>query len=224
MCSPTSQHQEAMDSPRRSRIENAASLAEIISAVAVVISLVYVASEIQQNTRALQESNAQVVLTLGHSWSDWFRDESFAAAAVVAYEDPSEMTAVQERQVSAWIGRGLDVWESAFSSRQEGLMTDELFDAWDGTYLTSFGPADTSELSYLPLEDFDRDAPRAPVQEVVIVEQGGGGGSADGWLLAALFFILIGGAIRRIWRRRHDELIRIDSPAPIWRSNSELSQ
>ena len=125
-----------MDSPRRSRIENAASIAEIISAVAVVISLVYVASEIQQNTRALQESNAQVVLTLGHSWSDWFRDESFAAAVVVAYEDPSEMTAVQERQVSAWIGRGLDVWESAFSSRQEGLMTDELFDAWDASFVT----------------------------------------------------------------------------------------
>ena len=126
-----------MNSPRRSRIENAASLAEIISAVAVVISLVYVASEIQQNTRALQESNAQVVLTLGHSWSDWFRDESFAAAAVVAYEDPSEMRAVQERQVSAWIGRGLDVWESAFSSRQEGLMTDELFDVRDMHVLVS---------------------------------------------------------------------------------------
>ena len=99
----------------------------------------------------------------------------------------------------------------------------ELFDAWDGTYLTSFGPADTSELSYLPLEDFDRDAPAAPVQEVIIVEQGGGGGSADGWMLAGLFLVLIGGAIRRIWRRRHDELIRIDSPAPIWRSNGEIS-
>lgn len=98
----------------------------------------------------------------------------------------------------------------------------ELFDAWDGTYLTSFGPADTSEQSYLPLEDFDRDAPAAPVQEVIVVEQGGGGGSADGWLIAALILILVGGAIRRIWRRRHDQLIRIDSPAPIWRSNGEM--
>ena len=99
----------------------------------------------------------------------------------------------------------------------------ELFDAWDGTYLAGFGPADTSELSYLPLEDFDRDAPAAPVQEVIIVEQSGGGGSADGWLLACLFFVLIGGAIRRIWRRRHDELVRIDSPAPIWRSNGGVN-
>lgn len=124
---------------RRSRIENAALLAEIVSAVAVVISLVYVASEIKQNTRALQESNAQVVLTLGHSWSDWFRDETFAAAVVVAYADPADLTAVQSRQVSAWIGRGLDVWESAFSSRQEELMSDELFDAWDASFVALMG-------------------------------------------------------------------------------------
>jgi hypothetical protein len=99
----------------------------------------------------------------------------------------------------------------------------ELFDAWDGTYLTSFGPADTSELSYLPLEDFDRDKPLPPVREVVIVEQGGGGGSVDGWFLAAMFLVLLAGGIRRICRHRNDALMRIDSPAPIWRSNGETT-
>lgn len=94
----------------------------------------------------------------------------------------------------------------------------ELFDAWDGSFLAEFGPADTSELSYLPLEDFDRDAP--VVREVIVVEEGGGG-SIDGWFFAALFLVLIGGAIRRIWRHRHDALMRIDTPAPIWRSNGQ---
>ncbi len=98
----------------------------------------------------------------------------------------------------------------------------ELFDAWDGTYLASFGPADTSELSYLPLEDFERDKPAPPGREVVIVEQGGGG-SIDGWFIGGLFLVLIGGAIRRIWRHRHDALMRIDTPAPIWRSNGEIN-
>lgn len=36
----------------------------------------------------------------------------------------------------------------------------ELFDAYDGAFLASFGPADTSALAYLPLEDFRRDDPR----------------------------------------------------------------
>ena len=56
----------------------------------------------------------------------------------------------------------------------------ELFDAYDGTYLASFGPEDTSELSLLPLEDSTRDTP-AGGQTQVVVNSGGGGGST-GWL------------------------------------------
>jgi hypothetical protein len=92
----------------------------------------------------------------------------------------------------------------------------ELFDAYDGTYLASFGPADTSELGYLPLEDFNRDAP-AP--EVIVVSESGGGGAIDSWMLAGLLLLLVGTAGRKIWRRRNDELMRIDSPAPIWRTS-----
>jgi hypothetical protein len=61
----------------------------------------------------------------------------------------------------------------------------ELFDAWDGSYLASFGPEDTSELAYLPLEDFNRDEP-----VVVVVEQGGGG-AAGIWLLLPLMFVAL---------------------------------
>lgn len=49
----------------------------------------------------------------------------------------------------------------------------ELFDAYDGTYLTSIGPEDTSELSVLPLEDSMRDAVQGD-GTVVIVDSGGG--------------------------------------------------
>ncbi len=90
----------------------------------------------------------------------------------------------------------------------------ELIDAYDGSFLASFGPADTSELAYLPLEDYERDT---PIEEVrVVVNRGGGGGAMDGWLLSALMLILLASAIRKIWRRRNDMLMRIDSPAPCW--------
>ncbi len=46
----------------------------------------------------------------------------------------------------------------------------ELYDTWDGAFVAEIGPADTSALSFLPLEDAERDKPR-----VVVVEQGGGG-------------------------------------------------
>ena len=94
----------------------------------------------------------------------------------------------------------------------------ELFDAFDGAYVASYGPDETSALSFLPLEDFNRDA---PVQEVVIIESHGGGGSLDGWLLSFLILVLLISASRKIWRHRNDALVRIDSPAPVWRTSSD---
>jgi hypothetical protein len=90
----------------------------------------------------------------------------------------------------------------------------ELFDAYDGTFLASFGPEDSSAVSFLPLEDFHRDA---PVQEVVIVESHGGGGALDAWLVGVLLLLLLGRALVRTGRHRDDALVRIDTPAPLWR-------
>ena len=55
----------------------------------------------------------------------------------------------------------------------------ELFDAFDDTFLAWFGPDDTSELAFLPLEDAERDAVVIP--EVIVVNHGGGGSLS--WLL-----------------------------------------
>lgn len=56
----------------------------------------------------------------------------------------------------------------------------ELFDAYDGSFLASIGPEDTSELSYLPLEDSTRDVAQGETTQVVV--SSGGGGSV-GWLV-----------------------------------------
>lgn len=58
----------------------------------------------------------------------------------------------------------------------------ELFDAWDDSFLTWFGPEDTSELAFLPLEDATRDVADEP--DVIVVNRSGGG-------LAGPVFILL---------------------------------
>ena len=58
----------------------------------------------------------------------------------------------------------------------------ELFDAYDDSFLASFGPLDTSALAFLPLEDSDRDV---PVETTVVVVEDGGG-SLDWLTLLAL--------------------------------------
>ena len=58
----------------------------------------------------------------------------------------------------------------------------ELFDAWDDSFLAWFGPEDTSELAFLPLEDATRDVADEP--NVIVVNRSGGG-------LAGPVFILL---------------------------------
>ena len=93
----------------------------------------------------------------------------------------------------------------------------ELFDAVENSFLTSFGPDETSALSFLPLEDFNRDA---PIDDIPIAVSHGGGGAADAWTIGILLLLLVVRTARKMWRHRNDALVRIDSPAPCWDSHT----
>ena len=66
----------------------------------------------------------------------------------------------------------------------------ELFDAYDDAFVASFGPEDTSELSFLPLEDIGRDT---PISSSVTINRGGGGGAFG---IFALLLLTIAAARR----------------------------
>ena len=90
----------------------------------------------------------------------------------------------------------------------------EVFDSFDGAFLASFGPEDSSTTSFLPLEDFNRDT---PVREVTVVVSEGGGGALSLWLFGLLSFLLLFKLIKRMNRNREEALLRVESPAPAWR-------
>jgi hypothetical protein len=70
----------------------------------------------------------------------------------------------------------------------------ELFDGYNDDFLASYGPIDTSELAFLPLEDANRDVPYIPPPTTVVVHEHGG---SLGWLsLLALLSVLCGRALR----------------------------
>lgn len=75
----------------------------------------------------------------------------------------------------------------------------ELFDSYDGEFLASFGPEDTSELSFLPLEDANRDDPNFD-RPVVVVD---GGGAVSWWMISTMLLLLLGTSLRK--HRRHPQ-------------------
>ena len=70
----------------------------------------------------------------------------------------------------------------------------ELYDTFDGSFVASFGPVDTSELSFLPLEDFQRDDPHfhPPAHG-----HKHGGGAADLFFVGILGLFAAGSILRR---------------------------
>ena len=83
----------------------------------------------------------------------------------------------------------------------------ELFDSFDGEFLVDFGPEDSSELSFLPLEDFNRDDPNFD-DHVVVVH--GGGGAVSWWMISMMLLLLLGTSLRNNRKRRQKAPIRID--------------
>ena len=77
---------------------------------------------------------------------------------------------------------------------------NELFDGYNDRYLASYGPVDTPELAFLPLEDSDRDVPYVPPpppSTTVVVHDHGG---ALGWPMLVL---LLGvGLLRKLRQER----------------------
>ena len=73
----------------------------------------------------------------------------------------------------------------------------EVFDAHTGEFLAFFGPEDTSELAFLPLEDIDRDT---PATETRITVNSGGGGASD---LILLMMLAVSAAVFKLRRLRY---------------------
>ena len=82
----------------------------------------------------------------------------------------------------------------------------ELFDSYDGAFLAEFGPEDTSELSFLPLEDANRDDPHFD-DPVVIIH--GGGGATGWWMISMMLLLLLGTSLRNNRERRQKAPIRV---------------
>lgn len=74
----------------------------------------------------------------------------------------------------------------------------ELFDGYNDQFLASYGPVDTPELAFLPLEDSNRDVPYVPPPTTVVVHDHGG---AFG--LPSLLLLFAGaGLLRKLREKR----------------------
>ncbi len=111
-------------------------LVEFGAALTVLLGLVFVGLELRQNTNAIQVTNHQSSIALGMELGAWIRDPEFAETFELALRDFSKLTPVQKIQFDSYVGNELNIWEFTFYTHNDGMMSEEIWNGWDGWFRT----------------------------------------------------------------------------------------
>jgi hypothetical protein len=106
-------------------------LGEFISAIAVVISLVYLAVQIRQNTRVVRASAEQAVFESGIGLDRTIvSDPELTQIWYLGRWNPDELTKEQEHRFRHLMSILYRDFENLYYLHQKGLVDDRIFDGW----------------------------------------------------------------------------------------------
>ncbi|HSM08473.1 MAG TPA: hypothetical protein VLA33_05590 [Gemmatimonadota bacterium] len=121
---------------RRVNWEALGTVAELVGAAGVIVSIVYVAMEIQQNTRQVEEaSRAEQLMQLDAAFENFSRqrllvaqDPDVARIWLTGAEDPSSLSPVERFRFEAMVGDFLHASQVLYSRTDEGALYPEVWD------------------------------------------------------------------------------------------------
>jgi hypothetical protein len=113
-----------------------ASVAEIISAVAVVFSLLYVGYEISRNTEIMDSEQNLAIFESMRSWEQLLIvDEELADLYVRAPSEFETFSNTEQLQYRFFIAQYAGIWEQAFEGHQDHLIGTETWISWNNAFL-----------------------------------------------------------------------------------------
>lgn len=116
-------------------------IAEIISAAAVVISLIYVGLEIRRSTLE-SEADVQSELLSYTVQRRILVIESSDLSSLLAkgYADPTRLLPDETLRFQSYIELFYVAWERAYMTNAAGVLSDELFDLWNTWFISVAEP------------------------------------------------------------------------------------
>ncbi len=113
-------------------LSDLANLGQIIGALAVVVSLIYVALQIRQNTNAVRSAVAQVVHEHFASWYHLLAaDAELSQVAVNGLQDYASLSERNKARFIATFMAFLSYSQNAFLKWREGLLEPPLWMGWE---------------------------------------------------------------------------------------------
>ena len=117
-----------------------ANLGQIIGALAVVISLFYVASQIRQNTNAVRSATAQ---TVHEHFANWYHlvaaDDELAQIVAKGLRNYGSLSEKERVRFIAAFMAFLSYSQNAFLKWRQGLLAPSLWLGWEQVMMNLFG-------------------------------------------------------------------------------------
>ena len=118
------------------KLSDWANVAEIVGAAAVIVTLVYVAVQIEQNTIAVEASTRQGRLDYGRQQTELLITQPGLAKFVLEAEKNADALNEEDRllfyEFTTW---RMATWELTYQEYVDGLMDEETWAAWNGYYM-----------------------------------------------------------------------------------------
>jgi hypothetical protein len=122
-------------SSKREHIECAALVAEIVGAFAVIVSVVYLAVQIADNTRALQSEGHYNALQLAQRPLELLiSDVELAEIVAAGYAAPDTLSAANRERFDMYQVMAFNAWEYLFYAHQAESIPDKLWTGADAYY------------------------------------------------------------------------------------------
>ena len=110
---------------RKLQLSEWASFAEIISAIAVIISLLYVGYQINENTGEVRAANRQQLVNRAHSATMGFATNPEIAGVMAKVAEGRELTPLEQSQYAFSVRAVLYDVQEAFLLHREGRLSEE---------------------------------------------------------------------------------------------------
>ncbi|MGQ0813516.1 MAG: hypothetical protein ACT4O1_03535 [Gemmatimonadota bacterium] len=113
-------------------LQDFGSLAEILSAVAVLVSLVYLATQIRQNTIALRQTMSQSVAVGGTEFArSIYEDPDLSDLFFRGVASWHTLSASEQNRMRLVFHSQFRLWENLYFQHLHGVMDDEAWEGWN---------------------------------------------------------------------------------------------
>ena len=107
----------------KSRLERMAMIAEVIAAIAVVISVIYLAQQISANNKLLKSQSYHNFLSMGQPMHAMIAsDPEFAALIARCETAPYSVSETAWRQCESYYQMSVDIWEYLYYQNQDSII------------------------------------------------------------------------------------------------------